>query len=303
MANPEYNEESKRKAEIMRKIDEIIRMRKPLILAAIFFIVISEFIFKPYPTAYIAYAVLILLSILIFPVIYFIKKKADALSSRTIYLIITGEFVVETLSVFILFYLWVPIITYYMGGGIIFILGLILILWVITDISIFDSKIYSQFFFLLACMFLIIFGLFEYLGLYPVYSSYPVENLYHTGQVTSLTLSLLMVIIMLSIIYSRFQGSWKTLSKQTKDLKELNDVLDIKVNERTHELEEAKNELEKNVEERTKELNEKVEELEKFRKLSIGRELKMIELKKTLQDSDKTIAELNKVIEDLKRKK
>ncbi len=41
--------------------------------------------------------------------------------------------------------------------------------------------------------------------------------------------------------------------------------------------------LEQKVQERTKELQQRVEELERFRKLTIGRELKMIELKKKLR--------------------
>jgi len=41
--------------------------------------------------------------------------------------------------------------------------------------------------------------------------------------------------------------------------------------------------LEKKVEERTKELQRRVEELEKFHKLTVGRELKMIELKKEIK--------------------
>jgi len=41
--------------------------------------------------------------------------------------------------------------------------------------------------------------------------------------------------------------------------------------------------LEKEVEERTKELREKLEELERFQKIAVGRELKMIELKKEVE--------------------
>jgi len=52
------------------------------------------------------------------------------------------------------------------------------------------------------------------------------------------------------------------------------DITDIKI---------LQENLEKKVKERTKELQEKVEELEKFHKLTVGRELKMIELKKEIK--------------------
>lgn len=45
--------------------------------------------------------------------------------------------------------------------------------------------------------------------------------------------------------------------------------------------------LEKKVEERTKELQKRIEELEKFHKLTIGRELKMVELKKKIRELEK----------------
>jgi C4-dicarboxylate-specific signal transduction histidine kinase len=72
--------------------------------------------------------------------------------------------------------------------------------------------------------------------------------------------------------------------KQSQEMKDFNKDLDQKVNERTEELEKTKDELEIKVRERTKELEEKIDELEKFRKLSIGRELKMIDLKKRINE-------------------
>ena len=47
--------------------------------------------------------------------------------------------------------------------------------------------------------------------------------------------------------------------------------------------EEEKKSLEQKVKRRTKELQEKIEELERFQKFAVGRELKMIELKKELE--------------------
>ncbi len=52
-------------------------------------------------------------------------------------------------------------------------------------------------------------------------------------------------------------------------------------------LEQHSEELEVEVKKRTKELNRKIEELEKFRKFSIGRELKMIELKEKIKNLEK----------------
>jgi C4-dicarboxylate-specific signal transduction histidine kinase len=56
------------------------------------------------------------------------------------------------------------------------------------------------------------------------------------------------------------------------------------VRARTRELQELAENLELEVQERTKDLKEKINELEKFHKLAIGRELKMIELKKRIKE-------------------
>ena len=58
----------------------------------------------------------------------------------------------------------------------------------------------------------------------------------------------------------------------------------MKVKARTQELMELSKNLEKQVKERTKELQGKVEEMERFNKLAVGRELKMIELKKGIKE-------------------
>jgi len=63
-------------------------------------------------------------------------------------------------------------------------------------------------------------------------------------------------------------------------MQEERDVLEIKVNARTKELNEMNEKLEQEVGNRTEQIQKKLVELEKMSKLMVGRELKMIELKK-----------------------
>lgn len=81
----------------------------------------------------------------------------------------------------------------------------------------------------------------------------------------------------------------KKLEKMKEELEEAKTVLEIKVRARTRELQELNEALEQKVKERTKELQEKVDELNKWYKLTVGRELKMIELKKEIEKLKKNI--------------
>jgi HAMP domain-containing protein len=83
------------------------------------------------------------------------------------------------------------------------------------------------------------------------------------------------------------EKSYKSLEQKvkeaTRELEETKMALEIKVAARTRELRELAESLEEKVRERTKELERKVLELEKFQKLAIGRELRIIELKKEIK--------------------
>jgi len=76
-----------------------------------------------------------------------------------------------------------------------------------------------------------------------------------------------------------------SLRKTKQALEESRSTLKVRVKARTKELQEFTNSLEQQIKEKTKELQKRVEELEKFQKFAVGRELKMVELKKEVKKS------------------
>ena len=81
------------------------------------------------------------------------------------------------------------------------------------------------------------------------------------------------------------------VQKRTQELQETKSILEVKVQARTKELQELADSLEEQVQERTQELQKRVEELERFHKLTLGRELKMIELKREIERLRKKMGE------------
>ena len=91
----------------------------------------------------------------------------------------------------------------------------------------------------------------------------------------------------LSMVLDDLNFLGKENKQKTNDLEMAKTNLENKVEERTKELKELADSLEQKVKARTAELQEKIDEMEKFQKIAIGRELRMIELKKELTEMKK----------------
>lgn len=89
-----------------------------------------------------------------------------------------------------------------------------------------------------------------------------------------------------------FNKMAKSLGSSRAALEEERSTLEVKVRARTKELEGLAQTLEEKVKERTGELQQRIDELEKFHKLTVGRELKMIELKKALGVTEEKLKKL-----------
>lgn len=85
------------------------------------------------------------------------------------------------------------------------------------------------------------------------------------------------------ILEKKVEERTQELKKAASSLEDSKDVLEIKIKARTLELEELSKGLDLQVKEKTRELQEKIKDLEVFQRLSLGRELKMVELKEEIK--------------------
>ncbi len=124
-------------------------------------------------------------------------------------------------------------------------------------------------------------GLTSILGYSYIFIFYPETHTFHpTIDIASLSL----VLTVVAFVTHNIEKYFINLTEAQEEAETARMILEVKVRARTRELEEFSKDLEKSVQERTKDLENKVEELEKFSKLTVGREMRMIELKEKLKE-------------------
>lgn len=85
------------------------------------------------------------------------------------------------------------------------------------------------------------------------------------------------------ITNDEFMEVIECLKRMHEELEDAKASLEIKIKARTEELERLTEQQEEIIQERVKEIQKRAEELEKFQKLTVGRELKMIEFKREIK--------------------
>ncbi len=98
-----------------------------------------------------------------------------------------------------------------------------------------------------------------------------------------------LVATLLIFFIKREEKKMRNIIKLTEGLKQEKDILTVKLKARTRQLEEQAKKLKEENRKKTEKLKEKLDEMKRFQKLTIGRELKMKELKKKIKELKKKI--------------
>ena len=289
------------KEAIPRILEGATKIRKFSICGLALLLLVVKIFLPSFPYFYYtSIACLLTLSTIFFAANYI--KKRPSLNAFQIRRILVMVYTLELIMIFTILCFCSSIIIYYART-----VGAIAIpffcFYIIITYPLFYSKKYN-FYFLFLCYFLLMLlvWIVEFKGLYPLYPNYPISKEIliqpdYLRLIIPLTLGGFIFFNTKTVmdqywrrtVNTEFELKKLTLELQkrveekTKELEEAKTILEIKVVARTKELKELAENLEEKVKERTGELQKRVEELERFHKLTVGRELKMIELKKEIE--------------------
>ena len=289
---------------ILENLEKGMLFRKYVILGILLLFLAIKLFFKPFPYYYLGFFSFLFTFSLVFPLAIWIKKR-PFLNAGQIRLILVCLFIFELITFCFLLILFLPIAVYYR----VYIGFLSIPIFTFYSVWIYPfllSRKYSDFFYIISFILLVALSVLEQKGIYPSYPNYPA----HRGEIFPLhflaipiaigALTLFLFRNTMDHFWKRFidlnfelrklsrelekkvQTRTRELERKTEELEEAKKILQVKVQARTRELEELAQKREEIIKERTKELRKKIKELEKFYKATVGRELKMIALKKEI---------------------
>jgi len=99
---------------------------------------------------------------------------------------------------------------------------------------------------------------------------------------------------LIGIITSNLEKHFVALIESQDEIEAARATLEVRVEARTKELKNLADTLDDEVKKRTQELDEKVKELERFQKFTVGREVRMIELKTKIKELEEKLKETKK---------
>lgn len=255
-----------------------IDLRSTRIMLAVFCIVavITRFVFKV-PVPFLVLFLIFIWFLLYFVYAYLIKRVKTGQGLYNLYF----KYNIGDI-------LFLTMIIHYLGGvawiGVIFYILVLVMAGVILPKKKAIMLGFVSLFFYSVLVFL------EYFGIIPHNPIFLLEpGLYQSSAYVATSI---LVVAAFFYFVAETAGTFsEVLRKRTNELErayqqteEAREILEIRVEARTKELQELVGEREEIIKSRTKELQEKIQELERFQRLAVGRELKMIELKKEIKE-------------------
>lgn len=273
--------------ETLNKIKESTKTRILLILFFLSLAIILDLIIKVPFEKLVIYGILILMLVSTL-LTYFIVKRWRPPS----YQALNNIYIIYL--IFDLFLL--TIIVYYLGG-VTWIIPIVYILYIIYGF-LFFPQIHAYILLIFSVLFLSILVGLVYWEVIPYKHIFLLSPTIYKD--FSFVITTILILITGFYWIGRYCNIFSYLLKEKvkkaeslkSQIEEARTILEIKVQARTRELKELTENLDEQVKKRTKELRERINELERFQKVTVGRELRMLELKKEIKKLKEEIEEL-----------
>jgi hypothetical protein len=260
--------------ETLISFEKDIRLTSTILICLLFVALIVKFVFK-YSIPFLVFIILFVWLLIYFSYNFLIKKRKNQKELYNFY------FRNNTLDIIIL-----TVIIHYLGG--VEWIGVFFYAMILASSGNFLPKKKNYILYFIIIFSYLALALLEYFKIIPHVAVFGYSQEIYRNPLFIITQILVSAAALFFISENCGSYSEKLRKKQDdlvkaqKELNETKEVLEIKVRARTRELQGLTERQEDIIKERTREIQGRIEELEKFQKLSVGRELKMVELKEEI---------------------